>query len=245
LKIPGERSVFLSAGWHDLLFANYIVSPDVLLPLVPEGTDLDLYNGDCYVSLVAFQFLNTKVFGVPAFSRRNFDEINLRFYVKRPLPDGTERNGVVFIQEIVPSRLIAWTARALYGENYIAMNMEHEIAVINDREKTVRYRCGVKDLNNSISAVVSSDADTYGVGALESYVTEHYWGYSGKPRTRTVEYEVKHPRWPVNKINEYSIEFDFGGLYGAPYQSLSETDPTSVFYCQGSDITVHLGNRMS
>ena len=85
---------------------------------------LDFHNGSCYISVVAFQFLDTKVFGFPAFTKRNFDEINLRFYVKRRLPDHSERSGVVFVKEIVPSRLIAWAARTLYGENYNAMDMD-------------------------------------------------------------------------------------------------------------------------
>ena len=101
------------------MFANYAIDPAVLTPLLPKGTKLDLHNGNCYVSLVAFQFLNTRVFGIPAFSNRNFDEINLRFYVKRPISDGKEQSGVVFIKEIVPSRLIAWTARTLYGQSLI------------------------------------------------------------------------------------------------------------------------------
>lgn len=244
MRLTVRHPVFLSAGWHDLLFANYVVDPEMLTPFVPQGVELDLYDGDCYVSLVAFRFCNTKVFGVPAFSKRDFDEINLRFYVNRTLPDGKDRSGVVFIQEIVPSRLVAWVARVFYGENYIAMNMEHEITPTKNQAKAVSYQCGVNSPNNRISAVVSPKTSIYSDEGLESYITEHYWGYSGSPQTRTVEYEVKHPKWPVNEVSEHSIDFDFVGIYGKPYRLLSETEPTSVFYCQGSDVTVHLGTRI-
>ena len=86
MKELRKRPVFLFADWHNLLFANYAIDPEVLKPFVPQRTELDFHDGSCYISLVAFQFLNTKVFGSPAFTKRNFDEINLRFYVKRPMP---------------------------------------------------------------------------------------------------------------------------------------------------------------
>ena len=85
MKELRKRPVFLFADWHNHLFANYAIDPKVLTPFIPEGVKLDFHNGSCYISLVAFQFLNTKVFGFPAFTKRNFDEINLRFYVKRPM----------------------------------------------------------------------------------------------------------------------------------------------------------------
>ena len=246
MKQPRNRPVFLSAEWSDLLFANYVVAPTLLAPLVPKGTELDFHDGKCYISLVAFQFLNTKVFGIPAFPKRNFDEINLRFYVKRPLSDGKEQTGVVFIKEIVPSRLIAWTARTLYGENYIAMNMDHEIK--NDRasqEIKLTYRCGRGEFYNRFSAVVPPESHIGDDEQLGPFITEHYWGYSSPNQNRTVEYEVKHPRWPINRVTDYSIDFDFKDLYGPHYSLLSEMEPASVLYCEGSGITVHLGTTIT
>ena len=163
---------------------------------------------------------------------------------KSILPTGIKKE--VFIKEVVPSRLIAWTARTFYGENYVAMNMNHEIT--NDRaskELKLAYRCGVRELSNKFSAVVSLRSEMGEDDNLGPYITEHYWGYSSPAQDRTVEYEVKHPKWPINKVTEYSIDFDFEGLYGAPYRSLSEIEPTSVLYCKGSDVTVHLGSKIS
>ena len=212
------------------------------MPFVPEGTTLDFYEGHCFTSLVAFQFLNTKVFGFPAYTWRNFDEINLRFYVKRHLSNGREQTGVVFVKEIVPSRFIAWVARTLYKENYIAMDMEHEFT--RDQALKLTYRCGTGKLSNQLSAVVPLDGETTNEEGLKPYITEHYWGYSSPNLNTTVEYEVKHPRWPVNQVVDHSIDFDFESLYGTPFKLLSEMQPMSVFYCRGSDITVHLGSRI-
>lgn len=236
--------MFLSAAWHNLLFANYAIDPDVLIPFVPKGTSLDFYKGSCYISLVAFQFLNTKVFGIPAFTKRNFDEINLRFYVKRTLFDGSERSGVVFVKEIVPSRLIAWVANTFYGENYVAMDTNHVIKTANGQQMEFAYSCGTQGSSNSFSGVISAKNEPVEHQGLESYVTEHYWGYSSPSQNKTVEYEVQHSRWQINNVTEYSIDFDFKYLYGTPYKLLSEIEPTSVLYCHGSEIAVHLGNTI-
>ena len=113
---------FLTAEWRDLLMINYEVDPSLFKDRVPLGTELDLEDGRCYVSLVGFMFLETRVLGFPIPFHRNFEEINLRFYVKRELPDETRR-GVVFIKELVPRRAIATVARVLYGEPYETAKM--------------------------------------------------------------------------------------------------------------------------
>ena len=92
-----------------MLFANYEVDSAVLGPLTPGGTTLDSWNGITFISLVAFRFSETSLLGIPALGWRNFDEVNLRFYVKC-LTDGKTKNGVVFIKEIVPSWVISKTA---------------------------------------------------------------------------------------------------------------------------------------
>jgi uncharacterized protein len=105
---------------------NYVVDPRLLAPLVPLGTELDFENGETFLSLVGFLFLDTRLLGLPIPMHRDFEEVNLRFYVRRKSAD-TWRRGVVFIRELVPRRAIAFLARACYGENYVALPMKHEI----------------------------------------------------------------------------------------------------------------------
>src|ERR687897_263810 len=113
---------FLTAEWRDLVMANYEVDPEVLRPLIPAGIELDLHEGRCFVSLVGFMFLNTRVLGIRIPLHINFEEVNLRFYVKRETADEVRR-GVVFIKEIVPRFAIAAVARTLYGEPYETWRM--------------------------------------------------------------------------------------------------------------------------
>ncbi len=122
--------VFLTAEWQHLAMLNYEVDAGLLLPFVPAGTELDRWNGRVFVSLVGFRFLKTKLFGfLPVPMHSNFDEVNLRFYVRRQV--GTEvRRGVVFIREVVPRWAIAFVARTFYSENYVAQSMAHKFATL-------------------------------------------------------------------------------------------------------------------
>ncbi len=104
---------------------NFETPPDLLKPFVPAGTELDFWNGKTFVSLVGFQFLNTRVMGIPFPFHQDFEEVNLRFYVRRKTADGWRR-GVVFIKEIVPRWVIAWTAKTFYNEPYVALPMSHQ-----------------------------------------------------------------------------------------------------------------------
>jgi len=140
---PPSKRVFLSAEWLNLVMLNYEVQPSLLNCYLPAGTSLDSFDGKTYVSLVGFRFLRTKLFGLfPVPFHRDFDEVNLRFYVRRKA--GNEiRRGVVFIAEIVPRRAIAATARIVYGENYRHAPMRHRIET-PEAGKTAEYEWQVR-----------------------------------------------------------------------------------------------------
>ena len=127
-----QSASFLTAEWRHLLMLNYEVDPAVLTPFVPLGTELDFYQGATFVSVVGFRFLNTKVLGVPVPWHRNFEEVNLRFYVRRRSSEGWRR-GVVFVRELVPRWAIAAIARVCYGEAYRSLPMRHKIQPQSDR----------------------------------------------------------------------------------------------------------------
>ena len=125
MSVTSDR-IFLTAEWRNLAMLNYEVDAGLLLPFVRAGTELDRWNGKVFVSLVGFRFLKTRVLDIAVPFHTNFDEVNLRFYVRRQIGDEFRR-GVVFIREIVPRWAIAFVARTFYNENYVALPMAHEI----------------------------------------------------------------------------------------------------------------------
>lgn len=226
---------FLSARWEHLLLANYIVDPDVLQSRVPEGTRLDTFEGDVYVSLVAFMFNRTRVLGLPIPFHTWFEEVNLRFYVV-PDKDPTRRS-VTFIKEIVPKTVIPWISNTLFHENYVAVPMGHR-----NEKRQHEYSWG-HGLENRFSATVALDPAYPESGSIGEFITEHYWGYAKAPRY-TLEYEVRHPQWHCQTVESYEMDVDFDAVYGREFAFLGDLKPSNVQYAVGSPVTVSFPRRL-
>lgn len=236
-------SVFLEAKWLDLVMLSWSIDPSVIAPRVPAGTELDLFEGRCFVSLVAFRFEDTTVCGIPIPGHRDFEEINLRFYVTRR--EGAElRRGVVFIKEIVPRAAIAFVARALYGEPYEAMPTSSEV-----REgaggKTASYSWRQGTRAHSVFMECGPKAALPLPDSMEEFIAEHYWGYTSHGGSAATEYRVEHPPWKVRVSRAASCGIDAAALYGAEFAAVLAGPPESAFLAEGSGIKVHTGRRLT
>ena len=234
---------FLTAEWRYLLMLNYEVDPALLKPLLPAGTTLDLWQDRALVSMVGFLFLNTRVRGLPIPFHRNFEEVNLRFYVRRTSAEGTSR-GVVFVKEIVPKAMIAWVARWVYNENYVALPMSHVDEIGQNPEPRVTYRWESGGRSHHMGVRVVGAAYVPDEASEETFITEHYWGYVRQRAGHTVEYQVEHPQWKVWRASEAEFECDVGALYGAEFAPFLAGAPSSAFLAQGSAVTVRRGRRL-
>ncbi|MBK9331316.1 MAG: DUF2071 domain-containing protein [Ignavibacteria bacterium] len=232
---------FLQAEWRKLIIANYSIDRKLLNKYLPRGTELDLWNETCYVSLVGFMFLNTKVKGVKIPFHINFEEVNLRFYV-RYKHDREWRRGVVFIKEIVSKPALTLVANAVYGENYETMPMSHSWTTADDN-LTVEYKWK-KGRWNSLKIITGNVSSLIKENSEEEFITEHYWGYTKVSDEKTSEYGVEHPRWEVYKTKDFFIDVDFGNIYGEEFDFLSSQKPESVFLAEGSEIKVKSGRQI-
>jgi uncharacterized protein YqjF (DUF2071 family) len=228
-------STFLNAEWRKLVMANYTLDPNLLQPFLPAGTSLDLWKGQCYVSLIGFLFLNTRVKGCRIPYHIDFEEVNLRFYVVHD--DGISlKRGVVFIKEIVPKRLLTFVANTIYGEHYATMPMRHEWKTLESHME-ISYQWKQEKWH---TLAVQADLSPHAIaeGSEEEFITEHYWGYTRLSENKTSEYGVEHPRWEVYPVNHYQIDVDFAALYDEPFSVLNQQQPVSVFLAEGSEIKV-------
>ncbi len=232
---------FLTAEWRKLAMANYIVDPALLQRYLPYKTELDMWNNACYVSLVGFMFVNTRLLGFRIPFHSTFEEVNLRFYVRYKDVDGWKR-GVVFIKEIVPKRALTFVANSIYKENYETMPMMHRWET-TDSNLTVEYRWKLKEWN-SREVKCASEAIAIAAGSEEEFITEHYWGYTKIGEQRTSEYGVEHPRWEVYPVQDYAIHVGFGNVYGNQFEFLKNETPASVFLAEGSEIIVREGMKI-
>ncbi len=227
---------FLKAEWRKLAIANYSIDKDKLTGYIPFGTKLDLWNGNCFVSLVGFMFKNTRLLGIKIPFHVDFEEVNLRFYVKR-FENGVWKRGVVFIKEIVPKRALTFVANTLYNENYETMPMTHSWNK-DGNKRVVAYHWEQSGIKNSIK--IQAGLEKHGIepNSVTEFITEHYWGYARVNEQKSNEYEVTHPKWYVYQVEDYEINVDFGQVYGEVFEFLNSMKPHSVILAEGSEITV-------
>ncbi len=230
------KTHFLRAEWNNIIIANYIVPKETLQHFVPHKTELDFFEGKSYVSLVGFMFLNTKLLGLSIPMHSNFEEVNLRFYV-RYNDNGFWKKGVVFIKEIVPKKAISFIANKVYGENYITLNMRHQ-HIEKGENLSATYEWNYKNKWNKLNATTDKKSKQIIVNSAEEFFADHYRGYSGNEKSKTYEYEVEHKKWEIFKVISYDIDCDFGALYGADFAFLNNEEPESVLMTRGSDIKV-------
>jgi len=235
--------VFLTAEWRYLAMLNYEVDAGLLLPLVPAGTELDRWGGRVFVSLVGFRFLNTRVFGLAIPFHSTFDEVNLRFYVRRREGDEVRR-GVVFIREIVPHRAIAFVARSVYNENYVALPMAHEITVLDRSRLAVAYRWKTEGSWSRMRVQAEGEPELPRQGSHGQFITEHYWGYVAQAGGGCMEYRVTHPSWRAWRVGEPEFSGEVEALYGKEFAMVLRGRPTSAFLAEGSAVTVMRGVRL-
>jgi uncharacterized protein YqjF (DUF2071 family) len=231
---------FLTADWRYLAMLNFAVDPKILEPLLPSKTELDFHKGQTFLSVVGFLFLDTRVIGLPIPLHRNFEEVNLRFYVRRKSAEEWRR-GVVFVRELVPRRAIAFIARTFYDEPYLALPMRH---VLECKEGRVfaeyQWRRGRRW--ETLAMTATGEPQNAAEGSHEEFITEHYWGYTAR-RDGSSEYRVEHPRWRLWTAETTKFEADVATLYGPQFVEPLAAKAVSGFIAEGSPIRVHRRNR--
>ena len=242
---PTGRRPFLSAEWRYLVMLNYAVDPAILDPLIPAGTVLDRWRDQTLVSIVGFRFDDTRVLGAAIPFHRTFDEVNLRFYVRRDAPSGEVRRGVVFVRELVPRLAVALLARWAYNEPYRAVRMRStapDSHVDAPGRLTYEWRTRAKWQRLAATAVGMPFAPERASEA--AFITEHYWGYTRRRRGGTLEYQVEHPRWRAWTALEAHLGGDTARLYGERFAHCLKGPPASAFLADGSAVSVFKGVRL-
>jgi uncharacterized protein len=228
---------FLTARWENLVLANYRVPPELLLPHVPPGSELDTPDdapGLHLLSLVAFHFANTRVYGLPAPGGRFFPELNLRFYVRRG-----EKRATVFLREFVPAPLIALGARLLYHQPYYLATIAHAVRE-GDEAITIYTRFRHGQHRGEIRVRASRAPFTPPPDSQEHFLKEHYWGFDRAPSGRSFRYRVDHPVWRTFPIEEAHVDFDPGAILGGAWRDVDWPQALhSVLFVEGSAVTVY------
>ena len=235
-----HQNRFLTAEWNNLLMLNYAVDASLLERFVPAGTELDVFQGKTYLSLVGFEFNRSRIFGFTVPFHQAFEEVNLRFYVRR-----SSRRGVVFIQELVPRYAVAAVARFVFHENYSCAPMSHRIEACAEDVVEAEYAWGSGPDRCSMRIETEGASFLAPDGSASQFITEHYWGYAAQPGGGCLEYEVQHPPWRLRKAKRMGFSGNAVGLYGIGIAQALMRNPDSGFLVKGSPVTVFKGARIS
>lgn len=234
------QKMFLTAEWRNIVMLNYVVDPSLLERFVPRGTEPDTFQGRTYLSLVGFEFNRSRIGGVAIPFHQRFEEVNLRFYVRR-----LSKRGVVFIRELVPKFAVAAVARFAFNENYSCVPMSHRYEVRSQCDGVeVEYAWGLGMDHCSIRIETEESSFLPPEGSVSQFITEHYWGYAAQPRNGCLEYEVRHPRWLVKNARRAKFTGSVASLYGAEIAQVLARAPDSAFLAEGSPVTVFKGKRI-
>ena len=233
---------FLTAEWRKLALANYEVEPGLLTEYLPARTELDFWNGRCYVSLVGFMFKNVRLLGLCIPFHTEFEEVNLRFYVRHKSADEWKR-GVVFVKEIVPKRALSFVANSVYWEHYETLPMRHRWEASGETQ-LVDYAWKKRGRWHAFQVETELAKQPIPEGSETEFITQHFWGYTKVNARKTFEYEVTHPRWEAYPVLRHAIDVDFGTVYGEQFGFLNEVVPSSVMLAEGSAITVEGKRRV-
>jgi uncharacterized protein YqjF (DUF2071 family) len=228
---------FLTAQWRDVAGITFACDDARLAPLVPQGATIDHLDGAARVSLVAFEFRDTRVLGLPIPGCVRFPEINLRFYVRH----GGER-AVVFIRELVPRRAVATVARLRYNEPYVRVPMTCSSQVdAAAGTTTVAHRfAGGSQLR--VTAALA-DAVVPPPGSAARWLTDHALGVGRRRDGTSMLYRVDHPTWALHDVLDSHLDVDFAAVYGPVWAWLADATPSHVTLATGSAVAVSRPRR--
>ncbi len=230
--------LFLKARWEHLILVTYKVDPDILTQYLHKGLELDTIDGNAFVSVVGFNFLDTTVKGLKVPYHVNFPEINLRFYVKN-----NHRRGVVFIREFVPRYFISLFANLFYNENYRSVSMNNKLR-INPDKIFAEYGINLSGKKHKISVEAENKPITMPPGSTEHFFKEHEWGFGATRKGESLVYRVEHPIWEVYPIINFENSMDFGMIYGDKWGFLNDEKPYNIAFAKGSQVKVFSAEKL-
>jgi uncharacterized protein YqjF (DUF2071 family) len=226
----------MQAEWRQLVMLSYAVDPALLLRWIPKPLELNFWKGKAFITLVGLMNRNVRVIGIPVPFHRSFEQVNLRFYVRRKIDEGF-RHGVMFIKQVVSREVIAAAARQIYREHVISLPMKHDFQLNPRRQQdrfSVQYSWKFKQEWLEIAVQTKGEAFEPKKNSLERFIVERFWGYSGLASQQVLEYHVEHPPWIVRKVEDVQLNGDLGGFYGKTIGKVLKSAPDSAFVATGS-----------
>jgi len=202
-ELPRRRP-FMRMRWHDLLFMHWPVDASVLQAQIPERLEVDLFEGQAWVSVVPFRMSGVAPVWSPDWPGLSaFPELNVRTYVRDPLePDNGGKPGVWFFSLDASNPIAVRGARWLYNLNYVdaRMRVTERTPLTDSGSGWIEYSSSRK--RSAFSAELVTHYRPVGdllesQSDLETWLTSRYCMYAADRRGRVLRGEIDHPPWPM------------------------------------------------
>ena len=183
----------MAQGWHDLLFAHWPVSVELLKPQLPAQLEIETFEGQAWLAVVPFRMSGVRLRGTPPVpGLSEFPELNVRTYV---FAHG--KPGVWFFSLDAGNRMAVAVARAWFHLPYFRAQMSCE-----DRDGYIHYRSERAHRRASAASLEGRyrpAGDTFlpQRGTLEHFLTERYCLYAADGHGRLIRGEIHHPPWSL------------------------------------------------
>ena len=227
-----RRRPSLTARWSNLILLTYPVPEGLVRQWLPRDVEPDLVEGHAQVSLIAFDFLDTRVRGrrIPGFV--DFPEINFRTYVRQG-----DRRGVVVLRELVPSPLAAAVGRLRFNEPFRSAPMESRTASLGD-ELVVEHRWRWKEGRHFVRVTADQSFDPAPSDGPVQDLLGRRWAFGQTRHGEPMVVRVEHPPWALRRVRTVDFEVDFGALYGPEWADLNQRQPASTHLAVGSAVSI-------
>lgn len=235
-----SQKTLMTARFSEIVALNFQIDPKILLDRLPSKVELDFFEGETYVSLVAMVLRRVRVWGIPIHIAPGFGEFNLRYYVRRRDGDHYQR-GACFLKDYVSSHMAAWILGALFKADFRRVRMFFENTGFHSKDPTVvpkvDYRWKVEDHWNRIRVRARQQMKNTGHGTKVGFILEHSNEYSSRGG-QTLEYRAKRPSWTIWDAAQANFTCDVKKLFGPEFVKPLAKRPASVFIATGSDVTI-------
>lgn len=195
-----EGNWFYYQEWNNALFLHWKVPFEILSELVPEQLNIDTFDGNAYVSLVAFTMEKIRPRNLPSINFvSDFDEINLRTYI-----NNDNKKGVYFLNIEAAKSLSAFIARQLSGLPYEKANLSRT----NTTYKSANTKKGFYlDTEFEIKELLTEKTE------LDKWLTERYCLYLDVKGT-FYRYDIHHKEWKVKNVElkKLNLKYDIEKL---------------------------------
>jgi uncharacterized protein YqjF (DUF2071 family) len=237
--------------WHDLLFIHWRLPPSVLRPVVPSGLDIDSWEGDAWLGLVAFDMSGVRPWWSPSLPGVSaFHETNLRTYVHV----GGRAPGVYFISLEAASslavRMARWRWNLAYFRARMSIRRSGQRIGYASRRLWPGPRGAYTELEAEIgdwaaaasgSAAAPRGAPPHGFaqpGTLEFFLAERYLLYTVSPRRGLLCGQVHHAPYPLRSARMLRCEETLGQAAGIAWPPSATPPPCHAMFSPGVEVEI-------